>query len=253
LKAHLFTDADNTLWDTDAVFAAAQLEMLREIERLTGRNAPQEEDRGLAFLRSVDQKIATAHPDHLRYPPALLARGLAMVLKGHNVEEAIAQVNGVGIGPADVFEPAESSFLEAIQRLPQLRQGVREGLAAAAAAGIPVTIVTEESVERCRKFVAGHGLGCLIGNVVSVRKTTPVYLDLKRGAGKARCFMVGDQIDRDVVAASAAGFSTFYFPGGFAPYWNADLDIGKAKQIDRYDAIVPDIIAETARVSAPVR
>jgi putative hydrolase of the HAD superfamily len=243
LNAHLFTDADNTLWDTDTVFAAAQLEMLREIERLTGRNAPQEEDRGLAFLRSVDQKIAAAHPDHLRYPPVLLARGLAMVLEGREVEDVVAHVTGPQPGSPDVFEPAQSRFLEAIRRLPPLRRGVREGLLAVTEARIPITIVTEERAERCRTFMAGHQLDHLIDDVFSVRKTKDAYAELKRNVSPRRCFMVGDQIDRDIIAAAAAGFSTFYFPGGFAPYWASRLDTIETTRIDRFDAIVPEVLA----------
>jgi putative hydrolase of the HAD superfamily len=246
LKAHLFTDADNTLWDTDKIFASAQLDMLRQIERLTGRAAPRDEDRGLAFLRDVDQKIATAHPDHLRYPPSLLAQGLAMVLEGRDVEEAVAQVTGPEVRWTCDFEPVQSRFLEAIRRLPPLRKGVREGLLAAFEASIPVTIVTEERAERCRRFVASHRLGSLISDVVSVRKTAAAYCDLRRNAGTNRCFMVGDQIDRDILAAEAAGFSTFYFPGGFTPHWNSGLGIGEARRIDRYDAMLPEILAEAA-------
>jgi putative hydrolase of the HAD superfamily len=82
----------------------------------------------------------------------------------------------------------------------------------------------------------------MVSDSISVRKTIEAYLDLKRKAGGGRCFMVGDQIDRDVSAAAAAGFSTFYFPGGFAPYWIADLDTSGTRQIDRYDAIVPEVI-----------
>jgi len=253
LNAHLFTDADNTLWDTDAVYAAAQLDMLRQIEQLTGRQAPQVEDQGLAFLRDLDQKIAAAHPDHLRYPPALLAQGLAMVLEGRDVEEALALIAGPEVRPDDVFASSQSRFLEAIQVLPPLRKGVPEGLAAIAEAGVPIIIVTEEKAERCRRFVSGHSLGHLIDDVVSVRKTTGAYLGLRQKVRMESCFMVGDQADKDVVAAAEAGFLTFYFPGGFMPYWNSDIDIGGAKRIDRYDDIVPDIIAETGRKSASVR
>jgi putative hydrolase of the HAD superfamily len=31
--------------------------------------------------------------------------------------------------------------------------------------------------------------------------------------------MVGDQLDRDVAYASAAGFETVLYPGGFEPSW----------------------------------
>ena len=252
MKAHLFTDADNTLWDTDTVFAAAQLDLLRQIEQLIGRDAPHNEDQGLTFLRDVDQKIATAHPDHLRYPPALLAQGLAMVLEGRDIEEAVTQVTGPRAGSSHVFEAAQTRFLEAIKKLPPLRKGVREGLVAAHEGEMPVTIVTEESAERCRKFVVGHRLEDLIAGVVSARKTAAVYRDLKRNVGAARCFMVGDQIDRDIVAAAAAGFSTFYFPGGFVPFWNAGSEIGEARRIDRYDTMVSEILAETRCASASV-
>lgn len=250
MKAHLFTDADNTLWDTDKVFAAAQLDMLRQMERLTGHDAPQDDDRGLTFLRELDQRIAETHPDHLRYPPALLARGLSMVLQGQNVDEALALIAGPAVRPDEAFESAQARFLESIASLPPLRSGVREGLSALSKAGVPITIVTEERPERCRRFVSGHHLEHLIGEIASVRKTSAAYHDLKRAAGSARCFMVGDQIDRDIVSAESAGFATFYFPGGFAPYWNANLDVGNAKTIDRYDAIVPDILSETRRLSA---
>jgi hypothetical protein len=70
-------------------------------------------------------------------------------------------------------------------------------------------------------------------------KTTEAYLELKRDARSASCFMVGDQLDRDIKAA-AAGFSTFYFPGGFAPYWVAGIDTSGTRRIARFDAIVPE-------------
>jgi putative hydrolase of the HAD superfamily len=242
---YLFTDADNTLWNTDAVFAAAQLDMLHEIERITGRNAPADEDRGLAFLRNLDQRIAAAHPDYLRYPPGLLAYGLALVLEGKEVEEAVARVTDPGIGLESGFEAAQARFLDSIRRLPPLREGVREGLIAISKADISITVVTEERVERCRQFLAGHRLESMITDVVSVRKTTEAYFDLRRNAATGRYFMVGDQMDRDILTASAAGYSTFYFPGGFAPYWASELDTSKTKRIDRYDAIVPDVLGET--------
>jgi hypothetical protein len=56
---YLFTDADNTLWDTDTVYAEAQLALLRDLELLTGHSAPDAEDQGLASsatLTSVSPK-----------------------------------------------------------------------------------------------------------------------------------------------------------------------------------------------------
>jgi len=39
-----------------------------------------------------------------------------------------------------------------------------------------------------------------------------------------------DPLDRDIVPAKKAGFTTLYFPGGFRPSW--EFDIG-AKHADR--------------------
>ncbi|MBB4423888.1 putative hydrolase of the HAD superfamily [Bradyrhizobium sp. CIR48] len=241
-RAHLFTDADNTLWDTDAVFAAAQLEMLREIERRTGHNAPADADRGLAFLRTVDQRIAAVHSDHLRYPPGLLAQGLALVLAGKDIAEVVERVTGPDAKISGEFEQVQAQFLESLKRITPLRDGVRVGLQAISAAHVPITIVTEERPERCRWLLAEHGLESLITEVISVRKSVEVYLGLKRKARCERCFMVGDQLDRDVQSATAAGFLAFYFPGGFEPYWVTGIDTSSTRRIARFDEIVAEVV-----------
>src|SRR5690606_10201566 len=73
--ATVFVDADNTLWDTDGVFAAAQLGLLAQVEATThttlnvaGR---------LAYVRAIDQEIAERHHAGLRYPLKLLISATA--------------------------------------------------------------------------------------------------------------------------------------------------------------------------------
>jgi len=66
----VFIDADNTLWDTDGVFADAQLALLKELEDHLGVQFP-EPDR-LAFVRAIDQGLAERHHEGLRYPPRFL-------------------------------------------------------------------------------------------------------------------------------------------------------------------------------------
>lgn len=126
-RAHLFTDADNTLWDTDAVFATAQLEMLREMKLSTGYDAPDDEDRALAFLRIVDQRIAAVHPDHLRYPPGLLAQGLALVLAGKDIAEMVELVTRPDAKIAGEFAQVQAQFLDSVKRIPSLREGGARG------------------------------------------------------------------------------------------------------------------------------
>lgn len=241
--AHLFTDADNTLWDTDAVFAEAQLAMLREIEGMTGQNAPAAEDRGLAFLRKIDQRIAASHPDHLRYPPSLLARGLEMVLGGVDPDSVVQHILQRESPESLDFREVQQRFIDRLAELPRLREGVQEGLLAISQAGVPVTVVTEERLERCKRVLSAHSLDPMVSTVVSIKKSVAAFISLAQPLQGARLFMVGDQFDRDIQAASAAGFQTFYFPGGFQPYWVGDLPTGTTRKISRYDAMVPDVLA----------
>ena len=82
--AIVFLDADNTLWDTDGVFAQAQLKLLKGIENALGRSAPGE-DR-LDFVRQIDQAIAGRHHLGLRFPARLLVQAVAQALAGEDTE-----------------------------------------------------------------------------------------------------------------------------------------------------------------------
>lgn len=239
---HLFTDADNTLWDTNAVFAEAQLTMLRDIEQATGRCAPEDEDRGLAFLRRVDQRIAATHPERLHYPPVLLAYGLELALEGEDPERAATRDMELTSSPPTNFADITQRFVEQLMQVPRLREGVREGLTAVAAAGVPITVVTEERLERCWQLVEAHSLVPLVGNVASIRKTKAAFCNLKHAVNADRVIMVGDQLDRDILAAAAAGFQTFYFPSDFKPYWNDQISACKTQEILRYNEIINYVI-----------
>lgn len=144
------------------------------MERSTGHDAPDDEDRGLAFLRFFDRRIAAVHPDHLRYPPGLLAQGFALVLSGNDIAELVELVarpeakfaGGIRAGTSTISRLAEADTVSS--------RGGRAGLQAISAAHIPIAIVTEERPERCRSLLAEHGLDSLITEVISVRKSVEV-------------------------------------------------------------------------------
>jgi len=247
---HLFTDADNTLWDTNSVFACAQLSLLRDVEKLTGKLAPPDNDGGLSFLRRLDQEIANSHADHLRYPPAILARGLQLALSGRGAVEA-AKVAMEAESHPSLSEYADivRRYLEALTLTPPLRDHVREGLRLIANAGIPITVVSEERRERCLRLLQHHSLDGFILDVVSVSKSAAAFRTLKAAALANRVVMVGDQLDRDIRAASEAGFETFYFPGGFQPYWLESFEAANTHLISRYDEIVPYVAGNITNCS----
>lgn len=240
--AHFFTDADNTLWDTNAVYAQAQLSMLRAMERAIGKLAPLDEDGGLAFLRQLDQGIAAFHPDRLRYPPMLLVHALELALRGEPPEDAIAHAKASSVQTSGKYAGMIDRYVGCLSQTPRLRVRVREGLSAIAAAHVPITVVSEERLDRCERLLSLHSLRSLVTNVISISKTPDAFRQLKRQASADRAVMVGDQLDRDIRAAAAAGFETFYFPGGFQPRWIGELEPIRTRQISAYDEVVPYIV-----------
>ncbi|MGK9235777.1 HAD hydrolase-like protein [Inquilinus limosus] len=251
VPVHLFTDADNTLWDTNSVYAQAQLELLRDIERETGCRAPPAKDGGLAFLRLIDQRIAVDHPDRLRYPPRLLVHGITLALAGESATRAASQALAAADGVSAKNEELAKRFVQRLHMLPPLREGVRAALQALSNAHVPVTIVTEERRDRCSRLVDAHSIAPLIGAILSVEKAQPTFERLRREADASRVAMVGDQPDRDLRPAAMAGFETYFFPGGFTPYWNEGTHGSPFVRISRYDEILSYIIIQGTNLPVP--
>jgi putative hydrolase of the HAD superfamily len=242
--ATVFVDADNTLWDTDSVFADAQLNMLERIEAATGA-AANTDDR-LTYVRAVDQAIAERHHARLRYPPRLLVRGLEAALAGHPADRA-ARVAWRSPTPnrlPDVrVDEIEQAFFVDLRHQPELRPGVREGLEALRAADCVVLIVTEGPRAKVEETIKSLALHNLITRIIAGPKRPELYQRVLRlmGAPK-RAFMVGDQLDRDIAPAKAAGLKTIYFPGGFQPRWALDEAHVRPDYVIGTFAEVPDIV-----------
>src|SRR5437016_187694 len=87
MRQGLVTDADNTLWDTDGVYAEAQLWLVRIVEGELKANTSRQ-DR-LKFIREIDQSIAQRHHAGLRYPSVLLVSALRRVMAGTALNRAV--------------------------------------------------------------------------------------------------------------------------------------------------------------------
>ncbi|MBO9669573.1 MAG: HAD family hydrolase [Sphingobium sp.] len=243
--ATVFVDADNTLWDTDGVFAAAQLNLLAAVEVATSLQS-QEADR-LAFVRAADQGIAERHHAGLRYPPRLLIAALADALHGENVARA-ARLALTGSGKAriaeDVMASIEAAYFGDLGCPPAIRPGVEAGLLTLEAAGCTVLIVTEAARAKVERTAERLGLGAHFTRIVEGIKRPDLYRRILRLTGTPGAFMVGDQLDRDIAPAKAAGLETIYFPGGFQPRWTPAVDMV------RPDHVVSSF-AEAARIILP--
>jgi len=215
----LFSDADNTLWDTNSVYAQAQLRLLEDVESYVGKQF-QSKDR-LGFVRAIDQTIAGKHPSGLRYPAILLTAAL--------IREAIGEhPDGFGaISREDEhYEVARQFEQDLVARvrgnIPELREGVAEALHELSATGTRIVVFTEGDEARCRSLLQHHRIAEFISDLKSARKSVDEYLKMGSNSYES-IFMVGDQLDVDIAFAKSAGFTTIYFPSGFAPEWTEGL------------------------------
>ena len=223
-RTAIFMDADNTLWDTDSVFAHAQLALLAAVESAVGI-AVSDVDR-LSFLRKIDQAIAARHHAGLRYPPQLLVRATELALSGMKADEAARAAWRGGrdylLSDGDVVS-IERHFLSDLAATPQPRLGTEEGLNKLEQLGCLLLIVTEGSKAKVERIADRLELARFFDRMIEGRKTPELYqrmLSLTHALAPA--FMIGDQLDRDIKPAKDAGLSTIYFPGGFRPRWAPD-------------------------------
>ncbi len=243
----VFVDADNTLWDTDKVFAEAQLNLLGHVESATFQKATTN-DR-LTFVRELDQLIAEKHHSRLRYPPRLLVRAIALALAGIAPEAAAkavwANVSKNSTVPKVIHaEEIERQFFSDLKKLPELRNGVLKGLPTLAILGCRIVVFTEGDREKCDMILRHYDLRQYVDQIFEGPKHVDTFRRLARlRASGLPAIVVGDQLDRDIAPAEQAGFVTVYFPGGFRPKWQA----GHAKVEPDYGIESFEQVAEVVR------
>ena len=223
--AVVFIDADNTLWDTDGVYANAQLALLNELEGLLAVKFP-ESDR-LAFVRTIDQGLAARHHEGLRYPLRFLIKALALALTGSDKTSAIRLAWSGGsetnrLTSEDVHE-AEGRMVDNLRRIPTLRPGVLSGLSELANRGLPLLVLTEGKLERVKDLVRKHDLENYLPRVMEAQKNQRLYERLLKVFRPSKVgFMIGDQLERDIRPAKYAGLKTIFYPSNFRPMWDIE-------------------------------
>ena len=246
----VFLDADNTLWDTDGVYEQAQLALLTHVEdRLKTRL--HDPDR-LGFVRSIDQALAERHHAGLRYPHRFLVKALALALTGTEMMDAVrlAWSGGAESGRLtdDAVSRIEGQIVDDLQRSPALRPGVESGLSRLSVLKFPKIVLTENKLDRVWGLIRSHELEIYIDRVLEIRKDQQSYRRLVRLFHPSNAgFMIGDQLERDVRPAKAAGLHTILYPSKFRPKWEHQHDpVAPEFQVNCFDevpAIVENVLA----------
>ena len=228
-------DADNTLWDTDRLFAEAQLAMLTGICAQLGI-APKL-DNTLKFVRDIDQSIAANHPAGLKYPPELLAsRLIKAVLKISGRSERSLKNKRI------LMKKLAGAYLSKIREVPKLRTGVEEGLRNLRKLRVRAVVCSEGTNESLLRNLNELGVLGYIEKVVVAPKSPKVFRNLadKFNPNRKLQLCVGDQLDRDIRNAKRAGYKTVYFPGNFLPNWLPGVETIKPDVIIHSLALLPE-------------
>jgi putative hydrolase of the HAD superfamily len=246
----ILADADNTLWDTDSVFADAQLGMLANVDQQfpgTARPDP------LEHVRAYDQALAQIDRRHLRYPPVLLVRALELGNLGHDpvtaARMAIAQRPSREL--ASTQEGILAGYFDALARTPALLPGVMDGLELAREAGLDVWILTEGAADRQRTRAQVLGIADLVRGVSEAAKIQDQFDRQRRRFAPSPLVVIGDQPDRDILPAQAAGCIGVLVPSRFRPAWIASSAWSAADHVsERFDLAVDWVIGGDLTSSA---
>lgn len=233
----IYTDADNTLWDTDALYANAQLRLLSAAEDIAKKQGPA--DDRLTFVRAYDQEIAARHHSGLRYPAALLIRALVSGVEGQSIQDAARAVLATGSVATEDESTALRSYSQILSGVPPMLPGVKTGLELARDSGIPVYVVSEGSSELTRSRLAALEIEPLIAGALSATKTADLYGRLIQRAAPKNAVMIGDQPDKDIQLAHNAGMLTILVRGRFRPVWTHAMSATMADTVTEnfFDAI----------------
>jgi putative hydrolase of the HAD superfamily len=245
----LVTDADNTLWQTDEVFATAQLDLLQNVEEHYGLSV-NAKDR-LQFVREIDQALALRHPKRLMYPANLLVQTIVSIMEIGEVDSAINQVLQRERSDPKAESIANTFTKRVLNEIPRLRDGVATSVLRLAESRIRIVVFTEGNLSRCERLLEEHRLSHYLSEVISGEKTAESYAVLRRRyQGPDQPLMVGDQIDRDIELSKIAGFRTVHFPGGFNPVWTLNRPLIPDFVITNYEQVLTIMGVGVASASA---
>jgi putative hydrolase of the HAD superfamily len=230
------TDADNTLWDTDAVYRSAQLALLADVERALGVTV-KDTDR-LRYVREADQALAAADHRGFRYPVSALVCALAERLGGNSLRDAVRAAVKCASPRSRTNEAVAEDYLARLADKPVLRRGVANGLATLMRMRAEVVVVTEGSKCRVEATLRHYGLDGAVRSVVQADKAGGIFERLALTArADSAMWAIGDQLQREVAPAVRAGFNAIHFPGGFVPPGEAGAASGlEYLTVDDYSA-----------------
>ena len=234
MKAVLVFDADNTLWDTNAVFRDAQLALLDELAKAELIPAS---DSQLDTLRVIDQELVSKL-GYAEYDFKLLAVALVLFYSRKTtiegaVQNALAH-SSQAISPnlVEIINKAFQSFEERMKRVPDLYPDTLPVLSAIRPStveenSLAMIMFTEGNNLRLEQILKVHDIRGqrLFDEIVIAPKSKESFEKVKlvglhllytsEKTEEATFVLVGDSLHHDIKLGNQTGFITIYKPSAF--------------------------------------
>ncbi len=274
----LIFDADNTLWDTNAVFHAAHTAMLEVLAKAQLVAAAPDQ---VTRLRTIDRALMQHFGRHEYDFQTLVVAIVAHSQHGLPPDQAAAYATAKGAADFDPFTRAAITQAHAVHtktlaQLPPLVPGVMEMLthlhtSRAQRRHISMVLFSEGHPDRLEQTLTAYRLRQegYFDEIVMERKSTNAFtrvgaLGRQYVSGTAThdvtTVVIGDSMTRDVRPANAVGFTTVYVPSQFEGQErpqrvmdHPDFQIGSLRELPSILASLGLELSHSGSVSHPPR
>lgn len=262
MRGVLVFDADNTIWDTDAVFRTAQIALL---QTLADGGLLDNPEAHLALLRAIDQRLMALYR-RAEYPFDALPKALIMFFARHHspedaAEEAFDATNAQAYEPNHpLIQLAHTAFTAALRQVPPLFSDALTTLACLRAASSPtqhiaMILMSEGDIARIERVLSAHYFRerAFFDEILLLEKNaeTMAYarstgyrvLGEPDTAASIPAVLIGDSLKRDIRPANQAGFVTIYKPAAFKGFETPQADDETPAHMIRSLAELPRLLA----------
>ncbi|APG86990.1 hypothetical protein SAMCCGM7_pB0275 (plasmid) [Sinorhizobium americanum CCGM7] len=227
------------------MFAAAQLRLLANL--ITELAIDVAFHDRLAYMREVDQALASRHHLGLRYPPRLLIAALCHRLLGDQpglaARKAWTDPSTIPL-MNDAAAETEKQYLSDLRVTPRLLPGVHKGLERMHRADATLVLVTEGGRDRVEKLLQANRIDQYINRIIDAPKRKELFARLVRLFGSdAPVYMIGDQVTRDILPAAEAGLRTIHIQGKFRPAWEIGVIAPTALEAETFEVAADAVLA----------
>ena len=228
IAAILIVDGDNTLWDTNAVFENAQLNMLRNLVKENLNIDPETE---FSRLREFDDILVKYYNKH-EYDFSVLALSLYLFYKGLERDKAIQRAceafeKKLDIEGMDFAIKCGNKFKEELRKFPPVFKDIKKTLETLKQHNCVIILSSEGDKERVRRIIKYYSMERYFDHILNGRKSVEQFKEARK-IGKQiwhvrypedkktpKIIVIGDLLDRDIQFGNLIGAITVYKPGGY--------------------------------------